>query len=121
MKLMLGRRRMRRLVGVLVLTGLTVMFAAPVPALAVRPSHDCHHPASTPTARLADGGAAPGCDHGAGAPCAAMLDCTGAVSALAGAPVRPALQAPGVAANWAAAQALHGRLALGPPPPPPNS
>src|SRR5512135_2837785 len=108
----------RRLVGTLVLAGLAVAFAGPTPSPAIHPSHDCHHAANVPTSSLPSGGS---CDHGPGSPCAAMLDCQGTAPALIGAPIGPPVQSPVVASVSASRQALHRRLSLGPPTPPPNS
>jgi hypothetical protein len=63
----------------------------------------------------------PGCDHAPGSPCATMLGCVSTAPALASSLTRVSGGFVVGAPAPAALPSAHGRLALGPAPPPPNS
>jgi hypothetical protein len=98
-----------------------------VAALMPLPSHDrtapegCHESAIPVAAVTANGAPGSDCGHGPGNACATMVGCITVPPALA--PSRARLTTIPVFGTLGsvAATRLYGRLALGPPTPPPNS
>jgi len=89
----------------------------PRPA-AAHPSHDCPPP---PAGVAALAPAPEHCHHAQPGPCGDMLGCLATPPATLAAPAGVLPFDVRTAALVTPASALHGRLALGPPTPPPNS
>jgi hypothetical protein len=89
----------------------------PRPA-AARSSHDCPPP---PAGVAALAPAPEHCHHAQSGPCGDMLGCLATPPAMLAASAGVRLLAVQIPVPAAPAAALHGRLALGPPTPPPNS
>lgn len=116
----MNRGYLRRTIAGLLLGVMTAWIVMPLPVHGRGSSSDCHSTASQARA-LSSGGTAPaGCDHGWDTSCAAMVGCGQAAPALVS-DVRPVWSAPLAATAGMSTVVLHGRLALGPPSPPPNS
>lgn len=111
----------RRLLGGVLLAGVIGVVVLPVPAHGLGAPRDCHHQPGAPTSSNPGATAPSGCDHGLGAACAAMLDCTSPAPALTTGPEQQLAQSLVITLRSRAIPIAHGRLALGPPTPPPNS
>ena len=109
----------RRIAAAVVLPLLLLAFASPL-APHEQSAAGCH-PTAPAGIVLSQGDSSPQCDHTAGAACATMLGCVVLPSALASVASRFGAQAPVAVAAPFVNDALHGRLGLGPPTPPPNS
>jgi len=109
-------RRTRRTGAALTLVALALAWL-PRPAVA-RPAHDCPPPAAG-VAALAP--ASDHCHHPQSGPCGDMLGCLATPPAMLTAPADARLLDVHSAVVATPGPALHGRLALGPPTPPPNS
>ena len=115
------RRFGKRLFAGAVLVSMIASAAQPLPSHERTASADCHQSAIPVAAVSSTESEAPECDHGAGTGCAAMLGCVVLPSALTSVATRfNALGATTIVTPLANG-ALHGRLGIGPPTPPPNS
>lgn len=109
-------RRTRRITAGAVLAG--VMLAWLPRPVSAKATHDCPPPA----AGVAAVAPAPDhCQHAPASACGGMPGCLITPPAMLAAASSVSLLAAHPAAPVAYDPALHGRLALGPPPPPPNS
>jgi hypothetical protein len=86
--------------------------------VASQPSHDCPPP---PPGVAAVAPAPEHCHHAQSGPCGDMLGCLATPPAMLAAPASPGPVDVRTGALVTPAPTLHGRLALGPPTPPPNS
>jgi hypothetical protein len=102
-----------------VLPLLILAFASPL-APHEQSAVDCHPNAPAGIA-LSQGDSSTPCDHNADTACATMLGCVVLPSAVASVASRFSAQATVAVAAPFGNCALHGRLGLGPPTPPPNS
>ena len=112
---------LRRIVASVVLPLVLLAFIAPPAPHELTSDADCHHSAPTGTALSPGDASSSGCDHSAGSACAAMVGCVVLPSALAAAAPRFSARAAVAVDAPSVNGALHGRLGLGPPTPPPNS
>ena len=95
-----------------------VMLAWMPRPVASQPSHECPPP---PPGVTAVAPAPEHCHHTQSGPCGDMLGCLATPPAMLAAPAGPGPVDVHTAVLVTPARALHGRLALGPPTPPPNS
>lgn len=109
-------RRARRTAAIAALLGV-VLALLPRPA-AAHPAHECPPPAAGVPA-LAP--APQHCEHAQPGPCGDMLGCLSAPPAMLAAPAGARQLDVHTAVVATPGSVLHGRLALGPPTPPPNS
>jgi acyl-CoA synthetase (NDP forming) len=115
------RRFGKRLLASAMLLSIAAAAVMPLPSHERTTLADCHQSASSAAAVSANASQATECDHSAGTACATMLGCVVLPSALASAATRFSAQATVAVVAPSVNAALHGRLALGPPTPPPNS
>ena len=109
-------RRTRRTVAGAILAALALAWSPrPSPA---HPSHQCPPP---PPGVTAVAPAPEHCHHAQSGPCGDMLGCLATPPAMLAANASPRLLDVQGSVPAAPAAALHGRLALGPPTPPPTS
>jgi len=110
----------RRLLASVVLASVTVAFAPPL-----RHEHasspDCHNPATAGAMASLTEASDGACEQMPLGACAAMVACASVAPAVLSTSLLVAIPAALGVVAVASSSTLHGRLALGPPTPPPNS
>lgn len=114
-------QRLRRSIAVGLLPCVVFAYALPLPVHERSGGPDCHHSPIVATVVAPDAGSGGLCDHGTSTSCAAMLGCVPVPTALTSSAAPLMLPFAFAAPASFGDGALHGRLGLGPPTPPPNS